>query len=72
MIIPAESLSQDALQNILEEFITREGTDYGVEELSLDEKVARLKPQLESGEVVLIYDEKLQTIHLMDKRRASQ
>ena len=29
MIIPAEQLSRDALQGLMESFITREGTDYG-------------------------------------------
>ena len=42
LVIPAEQLSADALQGLIEEFITREGTDYGEVEWSLDQKVAQL------------------------------
>ena len=35
MIIPATQLQTDTLTAILEEFITREGTDYGELELNL-------------------------------------
>lgn len=69
MIIPIESLSAEALQGILEEFITREGTDYGSTELTLDDKVARLKPQLESGDIVLVYDESLGAVNLVNRRQ---
>lgn len=69
MIIPIESLSAEALQGILEEFITREGTDYGSTELALDDKVARLKPQLESGDIVLVYDESLGAVNLVNRRQ---
>ncbi len=67
MIIPATSLSPEILNNILEEFITREGTDYGAVELSLDDKVKRLMPQILNGNVLIIFDEKLQTIQLTPK-----
>lgn len=64
MIIPPEQLSQDALQGVLEEFIGREGTDYGEQELSLEEKVALLRPQVARGEVVIVYDEFLESLTL--------
>jgi uncharacterized protein YheU (UPF0270 family) len=65
MIIPPEQLSQDALQGVLEEFIGREGTDYGEQELSLEEKVARLRPQVMRGEVLIMFDEFLETLTLI-------
>ncbi len=64
MIIPPEQLSQEALQGVLEEFIGREGTDYGEQELSLEEKVALLRPQVTRGEVVIVYDEFLESLTL--------
>ena len=65
MIIPPNQLSAEALQGVLEEFIGREGTDYGEEELSLEEKVARLRLQVTRGEVVIVYDEFFETLTLM-------
>ncbi len=65
MIIPPTSLSIDTLDSILEEFITREGTDYGLNELSLQQKVERLRPQLMKNEVLIIFDETTEQIQLI-------
>ena len=67
MIIPPTSLSPEILNNILEEFITREGTDYGNIELSLSDKVKRLMPQILNGNVLIIFDEKSESIQLAPK-----
>jgi uncharacterized protein YheU (UPF0270 family) len=67
MIIPPNQLSEDALQGVLEEFISREGTDYGEEELTLEEKVERLRPQVMRSEVVIVFDEFLETLTLVRK-----
>lgn len=67
MIIPPESLSEEALQGVLEEFISRDGTDYGEHELSLDAKVARLKPQVMRGEVLIVFDDTLERVTLMTR-----
>lgn len=67
MIIPPESLSEDALKGVLEEFISRDGTDYGELELSLEAKIARLKPQVVRGEVLIVFDETLECVTLMTR-----
>ena len=46
MIIPYKQISPDALQGLIEEFITREGTDYGEMEFSLAQKVSQVERQL--------------------------
>ncbi len=71
MIIPPASLADDVLTGILEEFISREGTDYGLVELSLSQKVAALKPQVLCGDVLIVYDETLQTVNLLPKQYAA-
>lgn len=68
MIIPASKLPPQTLHNILEEFITRDGTDYGEHELSLEEKVERLLPQIANGEVLIVFDEELESIQLVHKQ----
>jgi len=42
MNIPFEELAVETLTAIIEEFISREGTDYGVHEISLEKKVQQV------------------------------
>ncbi len=68
MVIPPESLSREALLGLLEAFITREGTDYGDTERSLQEKVEALAPQVLSGEVLILFDQTTEGINLVHRR----
>ena len=70
MIIPHEQLSPEALQGLIEEFITREGTDYGWEEVSLATKVAQVRRQIEQREVVIVFDLASETVSLLPRRDA--
>lgn len=56
MLIPHRQLSPEALRGLIEEFVTREGTDYGSIEFSLSEKVAQVMTQLDSGQAVIVWD----------------
>ena len=69
MIIPYTEISHDTLNNLIEYYILREGTDYGEQEVSLSEKVAAVTRQLENGEVVIVYSELHQTVNLMPKQQ---
>jgi uncharacterized protein YheU (UPF0270 family) len=59
-----EQLSPGALRGLIEEFVTREGTDYGAggatagdePEWSLEEKVTQVYRQLSSGEARIVFD----------------
>lgn len=57
MIIPWQQLENDTLQSLIESYLLREGTDYGEVEYTLQEKVAHIRQQLESGEIVLQWSE---------------
>jgi uncharacterized protein YheU (UPF0270 family) len=50
-------LSPEALRGVIEAFITREGTDYGAQEVALDTKVMQVLQQLDAETAVLVYDE---------------
>jgi uncharacterized protein YheU (UPF0270 family) len=63
--IPWERLSAEALRGVIEEFVTREGTDYGPSDVALDAKVAQVRRQLERGEVVLRFDARSQSANLV-------
>jgi uncharacterized protein YheU (UPF0270 family) len=68
MIIPYTDLAEDTLNNLIEYYVLREGTDYGEQEVTLMEKVAAVKRQLKSGEVVIVYSELHETVNLMPKQ----
>lgn len=65
LVIPHDSLSEAALEGVVEEYITREGTDYGHQEASLADKKARVMQQLERGDVVIVFDAKAQATSLV-------
>lgn len=67
MQIPYQSLSSDTLRNLVEEYVTREGTDYGDYNLSLDDKVSAVIAKLHSGEVVILYIECNETVNIVEK-----
>lgn len=65
MIIPIEQLQQDTLLAIIDEFILREGTDYGLQEYSHQQKVAQIQQQLKSGRLVVVFSEAYETVNIM-------
>jgi uncharacterized protein len=60
--IPWELLSPDALTGVLENFVLREGTDYGAVELSHEEKVARLRAAVERRDARILFDPETETV----------
>lgn len=67
MIIPWQQLTPEALENLIESFVLREGTDYGEQERSLTQKVADVRRQLQSGEAVLVWSELHETVNIMPR-----
>lgn len=52
MIIPYQKLSPDALRGIIEEVVTRDGTEM----TDAEDKIAQVLRQLERGKLVVTYD----------------
>ena len=71
MIIPYKQISPDALQGLIEEFITREGTDYGEEEISLAQKASQVERQLARGDIVIVFDSATESVSILTKHDAS-
>ena len=63
--IEPEQLSATALRALVEEFVTRDGTDYGSAELDLEDKVARLLGQLEAGEAKIVFDPDSESVNVV-------
>jgi len=62
-----EQLSAELLQAVMEDYITREGTDYGHREYTLAQKVAQLQGQLQQGHIVIAYDPVSESCSLIAK-----
>jgi uncharacterized protein YheU (UPF0270 family) len=62
--IPVDKLSPDALQGVIEEYISRSGTDYGEVEASTETKFMHVKFKLETGSAVLIFDDETETTNI--------
>jgi len=63
-IIPVKKLSAHALKGVIEEFITRHGTDYGAVETSLETKFKQVKNKLKDGSAVLVFDDETETTNI--------
>ncbi|QFY44973.1 YheU family protein [Candidatus Methylospira mobilis] len=69
MLIPHQQLSNDALQGVIEEFVTRDGIDYGEFETPLAIKVAHVKMQLDQGGLVIIFNEDEESITIVSRKQ---
>ncbi|MDM8518134.1 YheU family protein [Desulfobacterales bacterium HSG16] len=68
MEIPYNSFKPEILRAVIEEIITREGTDYGEQTLSLEKKIDQAMSRLKTGRALITYDEKTQTCNLKLKQ----
>ena len=65
--IPYDQLSPEALHGVIEEFVTRDGTDYGEVETALDTKISQVLGQLKSGKAVIVFDQKSETCTILKR-----
>jgi uncharacterized protein YheU (UPF0270 family) len=71
MKIPHQQLSTDALQTLVEEFVTRDGTDYGDLEVSLEQKTTRVIRMLDKGDVVILFDADSESCNIVRKHEVN-
>ncbi len=64
-MIPLAALPPDTLRRIVESFVLREGTNYGAQEFSLEQKVAHVMLQLRRHEVQIFFDPTSSSIDLV-------
>lgn len=64
MDIPYTELSEEALLGVIQEFILREGTDYGHQDYSFQDKIQQVKQQLITGEIKLTFDPDTESCNL--------
>lgn len=69
MLIPYQQLDSATLDNLIEAFVLREGTDYGELEMALAEKVSQIRQQIKAGLVVIVYSELHESVDLLTKQQ---
>ena len=67
IIVPFEKLSPEALDGLLEEFVLREGTDYGNKTYTIEEKKEQVYKQIKAKYVVVVYDQISEACTLLKK-----
>ncbi len=61
MRIPHDTLQPETLRRVIEEFVLREGTEYGEQDVPLLSKVDAVVSQLQAGTAIVLYDAESQT-----------
>jgi len=72
MIIPYEQLDQITLNNLVEQYILREGTDYGEVEYSLTQKTQQVLAQIKKEAIYIVYSELHESVTLVSKEEFKQ
>ena len=63
-----DDLEPDTLRAVIESFVLREGTDYGLHETSLEDKVAQVLKQLQRGEAHITFDPATESVNVVVRR----
>lgn len=67
--VPMDKLGSEILTRIIEEFVLREGTDYGSSEVSLETKVGQVYKQLEKGDVKIFFEPESESVTLVRTKK---
>jgi uncharacterized protein YheU (UPF0270 family) len=70
--VPFKDLEKDTLNNLIEEFVSREGTDYGSQIYNLVDKVKHVMRQLEKGTVYIDYDAESSSSNIVKREQLKQ
>ena len=69
MIVLWQDIPAESLQSLIEEFVSRDGTDYGEHEIPLSTRVDQVRQLLRRGKVVIWFDEATETVSVFDVER---
>jgi len=68
MLIPYQQLDELTLNNLIEQYILREGTDYGEIEFSLQQKTQQILDQIKKKQIFILYSELNESVTLISKQ----
>ena len=67
MIVPWQDIADDTLQRLLEEFVTRDGTDYGEREMAVATRVDQVRDGLRRKLLVIWFNEETEEISILPR-----
>lgn len=72
IVVAPEDLAPATLRAIIESFVLREGTDYGLQESSLEDKVAQVLAQLRRREAFIVFDAGTESVSVVPAREITR
>jgi len=66
--VPYERLDPETLRNVIEEFVTRDGADWGDAGGTLEEKVGQVMQQLRSRKIKIVFELNSETANIVVNR----
>ncbi|MFA6283012.1 MAG: YheU family protein [Desulfurivibrionaceae bacterium] len=66
--VPYERLDPETLRNVIQEFVTRDGADWGETGCTLEDKVGQVMQQLRSRKVKIVFDLNSETTNIVVSR----
>ena len=67
MIIPIDMLDKKTLRSLIEEYVTRDGTEFSDTEKKIDSVVIQIK----EGLAFIVFDEESQSCNILSKKQMS-
>lgn len=71
-LIPYDTIEPETLTRILEDIVTRDGTDYGDYDVTVAQKTQKALQLLRSQNAFLLFDTESETIKLLSKDQLRQ
>ena len=72
VLISPTDLSSEALEGIIESFILREGTDYGLNEVEHSKKYSQIHNKITKNEFLITFDPETESINLLTRQQWAQ
>ena len=66
--VPYERLDPETLRNVIEEFVTRDGSDWGEAGGTLEEKISQVMQQLRNRKIKIVFELNSETTNIVVNR----
>ena len=63
--VPYDQIDPETLRNMIQEFVTRDGSDWGDPGGTLEDKIAQVLKQLKNKQVKVVFDLKSETANIV-------
>ena len=65
--VPYQDINPETLRNMIEEFVSRDGSDWGDTGGSMEDKIKQVLRQFEAGKIKVVYDLTSQSANIVSK-----